>query len=203
MVQARPRRAAKTPPPAEPGRLSRDDWALAALTEIGKLGHLAPSVEKLAQDLNVTKGSFYWHFKSREELVHAALTLWEKLATDDVIAELATVSHPRRRLRGLLELIFREPHHLAVEGAILAAVDDAKFGRHIRRVSKRRLDYVVAAYAESGMGKLQAEHWGMLTYSAFVGALHVMRMSASMHSAEELKRYARHLNHVLVPLEGG
>lgn len=36
---------------------------------------------------------------------------------------------------------------------------------------------------------------------AFVGALHVMRLSGTMHSAEELKRYARHLNHVRVRQE--
>jgi hypothetical protein len=43
----------------------------------------------------------------------------------------------RRRLRGLLDQIFRQPKHLVVEGVILVCADDARFGRFIRRVSRR------------------------------------------------------------------
>lgn len=172
---------------------------MAALFEIGRVGALAPSVEKLAEELGVTKGSFYWHFESRDELVQAALELWEKLATDAIIAELASIDDPRKRLRGLLDQIFREPKHLAVEGVILACAEDAKFGRFIRRVSRRRLQYVHDAYAELGLSKAQAEHWCLLTYSAFVGALHVMRTAPVMRESDELKRYARFLHRALIP----
>jgi AcrR family transcriptional regulator len=202
MVQARTAadRSRKTPDTEGPrSRLSRDAWASAALFEIGRVGALAPSVEKLADALRVTKGSFYWHFKSRDELVQAALELWEKLATDDIIAELASIEDPRARLRGLLDQIFREPKHLAVEGVILACAGDAKFGRFIRRVSRRRLQYVLDAYEESGLSKAQAEHWGLLTYSAFVGALHVMRTAPVMREQGELERYAHFLHDALVP----
>lgn len=196
MVQVRARKkvagAARAP-------LSRDTWALAALFEIGRVGGLAPSVEKLSEELGVTKGSFYWHFKSRDELVQAALELWEKLATDAIIAQLASIESPRERLRGLLDQIFREPKHLAVEGVILACADDAKFGRFIRRVSRRRLQYVLEAYQASGLSEAQAEHWGLLTYSAFVGALHVMRTAPVMRRNDELKGYARFLHLALLP----
>jgi AcrR family transcriptional regulator len=174
---------------------------MAALLEIGRVGALAPSVEKLAEELGVTKGSFYWHFESRDELVQAALELWEKLATDGIIAKVAGIADPRERLRGLLEQIFREPKHLAVEGVILACADHAKFGRLIRRVSRRRLQYVLDAYEESGLSKAEAAHWGLLTYSAFVGALHVMRTAPVMRGKEELERYARFLHHALIPSE--
>jgi hypothetical protein len=73
----------------------------------------------------------------------------------------------------------------------------------IRRVSRRRLQYVLEAYEESGLSKAQAEHWGLLTYPAFVGALHVMRTAPMMREADELKRYARFLHHALVPGDAG
>lgn len=201
MVQTRRRNA----PNAHTSRtrLSREDWASAALFEIGRVGALAPSVEKLAEALAVTKGSFYWHFNSRDELVQAALELWEKVATERIIAELATIKDPRQRLRGLLDQIFREPKHLAVEAVILACADDARFGRFIRRVSRRRLQYVLDTYQESGFSKPDAEHWGLLTYSAFVGALHVMRTAPLMRGKNDLKRYARFLHDALVPNDGG
>src|SRR3546814_3926398 len=51
------------------GRLSADDWAQAALEQIAEQGVLAVAVEPLARRLGVTKGSFYWHFPSREALL--------------------------------------------------------------------------------------------------------------------------------------
>ena len=49
------------------GRLSADDWAQAALEQIAEQGVAAVAVEPLARRLGVTKGSFYWHFPSRED----------------------------------------------------------------------------------------------------------------------------------------
>src|SRR5690606_21017046 len=65
--------AAKT----ERARLSADDWAEAALDLIAEQGVAAVAVEPLARRLGVTKGSFYWHFPSRDALLQAALERWE------------------------------------------------------------------------------------------------------------------------------
>ena len=35
-------------------------------------------VEILARELNVTKGSFYWHFKNRDELLHQMVDWWRE-----------------------------------------------------------------------------------------------------------------------------
>jgi hypothetical protein len=99
----------------------------------------------------------------------------------------------------------RAVHGLAhgKEGSALAGVQRGAVGMPIRRVSRRRLQYVLEAYEESGLSKAQAEHWGLLTYPAFVGALHVMRTAPMMREADELKRYARFLHHALVPGDAG
>ena len=59
------------------GRLSAEDWAQAALDLIAEQGVAAVAVEPLARRLGVTKGSFYWHFPSRDALLQAALERWE------------------------------------------------------------------------------------------------------------------------------
>ena len=58
-------------------RLTADDWAQAALDLIAEQGVAAVAVEPLARRLRVTKGSFYWHFPSRDALLQAALERWE------------------------------------------------------------------------------------------------------------------------------
>src|SRR3546814_8458026 len=61
--------ARSTPTARGTGRLSAEDWAQAALDLIAEQGVSAVAVEPLARRLGVTKGSFYWHFPSREALL--------------------------------------------------------------------------------------------------------------------------------------
>ena len=53
-----------TPDDDREKRLTREDWVLAALQVLLKEGIEAVQITALAQALNVTRGSFYWHFKS-------------------------------------------------------------------------------------------------------------------------------------------
>src|SRR5690242_9998004 len=68
----------------ERSRLSAGDWEQAALDVIAEQGVAAVTVESLARQLGVTKGSFYWHFPTREALLKAALERWERQDIDNV-----------------------------------------------------------------------------------------------------------------------
>ena len=64
---------------------TREDWLRAARLALLERGPEAVRVEPLAAFLGVTKGSFYWHFTDRAELLEALLVEWEeetKLLTD-------------------------------------------------------------------------------------------------------------------------
>ena len=52
--------------------LTAIDWQEAALNVIAHQGVSAVAVEPLAKQLGVTKGSFYWHFSNRMDLVKQA-----------------------------------------------------------------------------------------------------------------------------------
>ena len=54
-------------------RLTRDDWLNAAL-KLCELGIENVKVAPRAKKVGVTTGSFYWHFKNRQELPDALLT---------------------------------------------------------------------------------------------------------------------------------
>ena len=58
---------------AESKRLNRTDWLDAALTSLVRGGIEGVRVERLARDLGVTKGSFYWHFEDRPDLLRGLL----------------------------------------------------------------------------------------------------------------------------------
>src|SRR5258706_13627413 len=100
--------AAPTERNERPARLSADDWAQAALDVLGEQGLSAVGVEPLARRLGVTKGSFYWHFPSREALLTAALEHWESVEQETVFGKLEAIPDPRERLRALFLLVAHE-----------------------------------------------------------------------------------------------
>ncbi len=86
-------------------RLDGDAWVQAAfgILEHGSIENVR--VEPLAKDLGVTKGSFYWHFKDRDELLKAILDAWREWAVSVLIERLERRSDdPQETIREVLEL---------------------------------------------------------------------------------------------------
>ncbi|MDO9526729.1 MAG: TetR/AcrR family transcriptional regulator [Gemmobacter sp.] len=72
-------------PPSETGEkraaLGRADWIEAARNALVSGGITDVKVDRLAVDLGISRGSFYWHFASRADLLAAVLHLWEQRNT--------------------------------------------------------------------------------------------------------------------------
>lgn len=58
--------------------LSREDWIRAALKVLQKGGVAGVKVDRLARTLKVTRGSFYFHFNGRKDLLAALLAEWRR-----------------------------------------------------------------------------------------------------------------------------
>src|ERR1700739_537402 len=89
-----------------PGPLTPGDWARAALAAIARGGIAAVAVENIAADLGATKGSFYWHFNTREALIGGPLHRGKKSPTEPLREDLDQEPDPAERLRKLLEAAF-------------------------------------------------------------------------------------------------
>lgn len=88
-------------------RLTRDHWIDAATATLVTQGIDGVRVEKLAKDLSVTKGSFYWHFKDRDDLCNAVLEKWRRQNTVDMIEFLGSLQDAPTRLKMLVRLPFK------------------------------------------------------------------------------------------------
>ena len=78
-----------TPVDEREKRLTREDWVRAALQTLLRDGIEAVQITALAQELNVTRGSFYWHFKGRQQLLNAILEEWRVRNTGIMVAVLS------------------------------------------------------------------------------------------------------------------
>lgn len=182
------------------GRLSADDWADAALEVIAEQGVAAVAVEPLARRLGVTKGSFYWHFPSRDALLQAALERWETGEQEAVFGTLEKISNPRERLRALIELVAQElPTHV-IYSALLQALDHPIVQPVISRMSEHRLAYLAASFRQMGLDANQALHRARLAYTAYVGFLQLsLQLPQSRLDHDTFDEYIAHVMATLIP----
>jgi len=182
------------------GRLSADDWAQAALDLIAEQGVAAVAVEPLARRLGVTKGSFYWHFPSRDALLVAALERWEEVEQETVFGKLEAIADPGQRLRALFTLVAHEFKSHIIYSELLKALDHPAVQPVIGRVSGRRMDYLVASFRQAGLSRTDAQHRARLAYAAYVGFLQLnlqMRQPRLQH--DEFEAYVEHVMATLIP----
>jgi AcrR family transcriptional regulator len=71
--------------PSDRKQLQRVDWLQQALEIFVSEGINAVRITALSKSLGVTRGSFYWHFKNREELIDALVSYWKSKNTPALI----------------------------------------------------------------------------------------------------------------------
>jgi len=83
------------------GIRTKADWLRVARLALLHQGRDGVRVEALARSLGVTKGSFYWHFRDRRELMEALLREWEEETT--LLTDALQKTDPRHALEGVVE----------------------------------------------------------------------------------------------------
>ena len=151
--------------------LTASDWAEAALQLIAEKGLRALTVSALAARLGVTKGSFYWHFKGRSELLAAALARWEQRATTEAVRGLDAVTDHRRRLELMLDAASQPPRSRSLYAALAEAGDDPVVRRVLNRVASARIAYLELCYRNLGWPPQLAASHAVLAYAAYRGLL--------------------------------
>src|SRR6516162_3848865 len=118
-------------------RLSRGDWIAAAFDAIADGGLSAVAVEPLATRLGVTKGSFYAHFSSRDELIDATLQSWEQSHAGPGLAQFRQIADPAMRLTAMLQaaVTFSQSGAPSVHMSLLGEFGDPRVRDAVARVT--------------------------------------------------------------------
>ena len=187
--------------PAGRQSLSAEQWAEAALDAMALGGLEAVAVEPLAKELGITKGSFYWHFKNREALIRAALDLWEKRETVDIVARAEQEATPRERMHTL----FREVANTDLRSErllmMLSTTDHPAARACAKHVSEHWRRYVHDCYKALGLSENEARLWATFAYSTFMGTVRMRRDDPdALPAGPEFTQYLRFLIRSLIPV---
>lgn len=177
--------------------LDPTDWIKAAFRALTAGGPEAVRVEKLARDLGVTKGSFYWHFEDLPALQAAMLAHWQDVATGHVIAQAEEAGTGLETL--LTGLLTEAASGQSVDyGGPLAEAAIREWARShagaaeaVAGVDARRLSFLQKKFEDRGFAPSVAGQRAVLFYAALIGA-EILSATAPL-SSETIAVFARDL----------
>lgn len=152
--------------------LSREDWLQAAVRLLIQEGVDQVKVLRLGKVLKASRGSFYWHFRGREELLDEILRYWDETNTGQLIAALGKADDELedRILRLFALWASREPFYPRFDNAIRAwAAKSAKARRVQRAADQRRLQHIEQLFVDAGYPQEEARIRGDILYFTQVG----------------------------------
>lgn len=158
---------------AKAQRQTVDSWIRAGFRALSVGGVQAIKAERLARDLGVSKGSFYWHFKDVPTLARAMIAHWEESATHGIIAAGVEIGGgPRAQLEMLVEVLASDKSHPyggpAAEPAIRQwGRQEAWVAHAVTQVDAARLGYVEGLMDAAGVD--QPAVAARLFYGAGIG----------------------------------
>ncbi|MDO8931235.1 MAG: TetR/AcrR family transcriptional regulator [Rhodocyclaceae bacterium] len=172
--------------------LDRDAWIQGAIAVVAADGMDGLRVEVLAKKLGVTKGSFYWHFKDRRDLVDAVLGYWRDGRIRDIRKQ--TSAQPGQELAALQHTIevysaAKNRKGIAIEAAIrMWARQDVPTAAVVEEVDAVRLDCTRQLFIALGLPEAEAKARSVLLY-AYVFGFSMMQCGQFPMDAGETKRW--------------
>ena len=150
--------------------LQPDDWIRVAFARLAAEGLDAVRIELLARDLGVSKGSFYWHFHDREELLAKMFDRWEKDELDWIDETVVTPKAAARWARFVRHCT--DPQLARLESAMRTwSRRDDRIASRITVIEKQRIAHIASVLRAIGFAAALAESWAEITLLVYLGWL--------------------------------
>jgi len=153
-------------------RGSRELWLSAAYDNLISYGVDAVRIMPLAKKLKLSRTSFYWFFKDREELLATMIDLWREKNTGNFIKQ--TEAYAESLVEGLLNVfdcwlnpdLFDSQFEFAVRSWALQSIDVAE---EVTKADDIRLKALRNMFVRYGYRSLTADVRARVNYLAQIG----------------------------------
>lgn len=169
-------------------RLTREEWLRRALDVVATKGNAKLRIHELVKHLGVTRGSFYWHFKDRDDFVRQLVDYYHSWSTDQVIVEVARVGgDASQRLKTVMRVVAENDLGRYEIAMTSWGVQEPFVAESFEVAIRRRIEFIRALFLELGF---QGQELETRTF-AFVG---YMRMIFSADDPAVKREHLRHLD---------
>ena len=173
---------------------SKKSWLNAALKALASGGIDKVRVESLAKNLGVTKGSFYWHFKDREQFLDELLNFWAEQSTQTVIANPDYPTDSRARVRAVAKDIVR--HDLGKMDPHIRSWTqyDKRRARVVAKIDKVRFEFLRDLFLAAGFSMSGSDLRAQSLYRYVLGEQFI---SVRESMSQRLERMQAHVDLLL------
>lgn len=174
------------------GRDGAQIWIIGALSAIARDGAETIRIEKLAKEIQVSKGSFYWFFDGLDDLLLRVLDYWKTHHNDVVFDQVKTSNGCLEdKLHLLIDSVFQRKLG-KYDAAIRAWALRAPHVRSIvANVDRERLEFLVHLFSENAPGAEDNKHRAHLFYRAFIAESYLNHYPHENRDADYLKDLVR------------
>lgn len=163
-------------------RGSHEGWLEAAYEALLESGVESVKILPLAKRLNLSRTSFYWFFKDREELLGALITRWREKNTGNLVAR--SEAYAESVAEAMLNVfdcwvdkaLFDSPFEFAVRSW---ALQSEEILEEVRRADQTRLEALSRMFMRFGFEEAAADVRARTTYLVQIGYI-------SMQSSEDI-----------------
>jgi len=149
-------------------RKGKEDWLGQGIEILNTEGLSKLTIENLCSMLNVTKGSFYHHFRNMEGYIESLMEYWLDKYTYAFISELEKVYDPKQKKAMLYDMAISAPHKNEQHIRAWSFYNDT-VKTYQRKVDDIRLHYLEELGIELGMDQKKAHYFAMTEYAILVG----------------------------------
>ena len=179
-----------------PARLSREEWLARALEVLGRKGAGKLTVESLARQLGVTKGSFYWHFRDRADFFRQLIEYWDERFTQTVIAEISELGGPaEERLLELMRLVLSKRLDRFEMPVRAWAQQNPALAPLVRKVDRHRISFVRSLFLEMGFDEDEAEMRTRVFLTYMITQRFLLPSTAGSKQFADLRKRAAFFTH--------
>jgi AcrR family transcriptional regulator len=163
--------ASVAPARLKPAPLQPLDWLRAASARLSQQGIEAVRVEVLARELGVSKGSFYWHFCDREDLLNSLLAHWENQEAAWLHESGGSEKSAAARWATLVERN-SDAQRCRFEAALRAwARCDDRIAIRVATIEKGRREFIADVLQDVGFAAHAADSWAEVAELVYLGWL--------------------------------
>lgn len=166
--------------------VNRADWLKLGVKKFSKGGVNSLNIEKMAKEVGVSKTSFYWHFRSKDNYVNELIEYWFDTTVKPIAEQTGEGSSAEERFRTFIELTLRDLSgmdflfHLRKMGA-------TKPDLHLlmEKLNAQRLMYIAYLIGELGYEEESASKRAEILFQFFQG-WHVMNDHKTDNNEEDI-----------------
>jgi AcrR family transcriptional regulator len=136
--------------------LDRDAWLKKALDVLFSHGISQIKIEVLARKLKLTKGSFYWHFKNRDDLLRSMVDWWRNNQLRFITGLEHSVDNPAVMIKAVIDFT----QHTDDSSHDIAMREFARFNKYaaaaVVEVDEARTAYLAGLFRAAGFSEPEA-----------------------------------------------